>query len=92
MPPPARILSGQRGAPIEIRTGAIGTETRTRLGDGNRGTETGTQLVLMKPEQKDEQKDTEQKDTHCAARSPGRAGLEQPRAMVIFDDGPVKRS
>jgi hypothetical protein len=31
-------------------------------------------------------------DAQCAVRSPGRAGLEQPRAMVIFDDGPVKRS
>jgi hypothetical protein len=31
----------------------------------------------------------EQKDPHFAARSPGRAGLGQPRAMVIFDDGPV---
>jgi hypothetical protein len=28
-------------------------------------------------------------DTHCAARSPGRAGLGQTRAMVIIDDGPV---
>jgi hypothetical protein len=37
-------------------------------------------------------KTAERTDMHCAARSPCRAGLEQPPAMVIFDDGPVKRS
>jgi hypothetical protein len=37
-------------------------------------------------------KTAEQMDMHRAARSHCRAGLEQPPAMVIFDDGLVKRS
>jgi hypothetical protein len=44
-------------------------------------------LAILAQTTKQKQKD--KADTHCAARSPGGAGLGQPRAMVIFDDGPV---